>query len=382
MIVLYVYLIISYIISLLISINVIIKLINFNKKYVIKLISLLNIISVLNIGVIFPTFIIFSTVIIFPMGEINIFLLKILIFIGFLIMGLSFIIFFNEINYNNIDFLPLLIYSIIFGILFGTLMFTDSISYESSIKSTIIIFPNQNEIIDFSLSSYIKLQMLFFMCFIFLSYIYVLIKIYIIVKNQTICTNFLVNSFYFFIPNIIFISILFFGLTIMLYLYFLLLIFSFLGIYFYLKESPKSFLVLINKIYYINIYHRSGVLLYSYNFGTNDDETEEKIWGNILIGINYILSEFIDKQDQIDVLQTKNSEIVVRYSDKLGFAVIVITNLKNKILGNSVKNFTIEFEKRYKDELTEILDLNKIINVSKFEDTKEIIEKNFSIYLS
>ena len=40
-----------------------------------------------------------------------------------------------------------------------------------------------------------------------------------------------------------------------------------------------------------------------------------------------------------------------------------------------------EFEEKYGDELDEIQDLNRIINVSEFTDTKEIIEKNFSIYI-
>ena len=33
------------------------------------------------------------------------------------------------------------------------------------------------------------------------------------------------------------------------------------------------------------------------------------------------------------------------------------------------------------EELTEILDLNKIINVSDFANTKGIIERNFSLYI-
>jgi hypothetical protein len=44
-------------------------------------------------------------------------------------------------------------------------------------------------------------------------------------------------------------------------------------------------------------------------------------------------------------------------------------------------NFTNDFKDRYKNDLLEIQDLNKIINVSEFKDTKEIIEKNFKIYL-
>ena len=147
-----------------------------------------------------------------------------------------------------------------------------------------------------------------------------------------------------------------------------------------LVKKPEMFLELTNKIYYINIYHKSGILLYSYKFNTADNEIDSTIWGNILIGINHILSEFVDPKDQIDVLQTKNSDIIVNYDDT-GFAVVLITSRKNDILQNLMQKFTTEFKNKYRNELFEIQDLNKLINVSEFKETKGIIEKSFQIYL-
>ena len=46
-----------------------------------------------------------------------------------------------------------------------------------------------------------------------------------------------------------------------------------------------------------------------------------------------------------------------------------------------METFMIDFESRYETELNMIQDLNKIINVSEFEDVKELVEKNFNIYL-
>ena len=62
-----------------------------------------------------------------------------------------------------------------------------------------------------------------------------------------------------------------------------------------------------SKIYSINIYHKSGVQLYSYKFDYDTGKTESSIWGNILIGLNHIMGEFIDTNNQINVMQTKNS---------------------------------------------------------------------------
>ncbi len=46
-----------------------------------------------------------------------------------------------------------------------------------------------------------------------------------------------------------------------------------------------------------------------------------------------------------------------------------------------MENFSKEFQEKYKNELIEIQDLNKLINVSEFKETKDIIEKNFQFYL-
>ena len=148
-----------------------------------------------------------------------------------------------------------------------------------------------------------------------------------------------------------------------------------------LIKKPEMFLILTNKIYYLNIYHKSGILLYSYKFEMEETLIDSSIWGNILIGINHILSEFVDKKDQIDVMQTKMTDIIVNYNNELGFAVLVITNKKNEILKSLMEKFMIDFESRYETELNMIQDLNKIINVSEFEEVKDIVEKNFNMYL-
>jgi len=137
-----------------------------------------------------------------------------------------------------------------------------------------------------------------------------------------------------------------------------------------------------NKIFSINIYHKSGILLYSYNFGEEYyQKTDSTIWGNVLIGINHILGEFINVKNKIDVIKTKNSDVVVKYEIEAGYALVVITNKKNKIIENLMDPFSEEFKKKYKKELNDIQDLNRIIDVSDFIDTEEIIKHHFQLYL-
>ena len=173
----------------------------------------------------------------------------------------------------------------------------------------------------------------------------------------------------------------YFQLTIFRELHISILWLNLIGISIMIVKKPEMFFVLTNKIYFLNIYHKSGILLYSYKFEMEGTLTDSSIWGNILIGINHILSEFVDKRDQIDVMQTKMTDIIVNYNNELGFAVLVIANKKNEILKNLMEKFMIDFESRYETELNMIQDLNKIINVSEFADVKELVENSFAIYL-
>jgi len=165
-------------------------------------------------------------------------------------------------------------------------------------------------------------------------------------------------------------------------LFIILIWISNLGVDVMIILKPEMFFILPNKIYSINIYHKSGVLLYSYNFEKKVNIINDlKIWGNIIIGLNYILSEFVDKSEKIDVIQTREADIVVDYDNEYGFAVVVITSKKNVILERIIQKFSREFRSSYRNELNEIQDLNRLINVSEFKNALQIIEKNFELYL-
>jgi predicted house-cleaning noncanonical NTP pyrophosphatase (MazG superfamily) len=152
--------------------------------------------------------------------------------------------------------------------------------------------------------------------------------------------------------------------------------------FFTLWKKPHADNILTDKIYYINIYHKSGVLLFSYKFKQiKKVEIASEVWGNILIGINHILSEFIDTKGQINLLKTKNAEIIVNYNEQYSFAILAITNKKSRFLEKLLKNLEERLTEEYREELKEIKDINKIINVSEFRRVNEIIEDVFDIYL-
>jgi hypothetical protein len=284
-------------------------------------------------------------------------------------------------EYKKIPDFPFLIFIILFGFLLGALFSPNSIQIDVNISSTppfFILDPSQ---IKYYFNEITSLIISIFQGSIVLYYLILSFLINTKPRNQESTEALISNTIIFTIPVLMYILYIFSKLPIFRELYLLSLWISISGVCVMLLKNPDMFLEMTNKIFSINIYHKSGILLYSYNFHKSQNDVDSAIWGKILIGLNHILSEFVDKQNQIDVLQTKNTDVIVNY-DESGFAVVLITNKKNVILQNLMKQFTIEFRNKYETELLEIQDLNKLINVSEFTETKELIEKGFQLYIS
>ena len=331
-------------------------------------------------GVIYSTFFLLS-LIFFYSDQINILFWKITIISGIGGLGIVITVFSFLKEYKKIPIFAILPYAILYGVIIGYLFFPNSLQIKRTFSD-----PSPHLITDFSTINYIfdpTLRIIIAVLDILITayILYVAIYIYFNARNKAVNRILLINACIFIFPILMYILYIFFQSNIFRGIHIFILFINFIGVCIILVKKPDLFLLLTNKVYDINIYHKSGVLLYAYKFSKLTKENDSAIWGNILIGINHILSEFIDKKDQIDVFQTKNTDIIVNYDNEYGFATLVLTNQKNKLLENLIGKFVIEFREKYKKELIEIEDLNKIINVSEFQDTKEIIEQNFSLYI-
>jgi len=320
------------------------------------------------------------SVLVFFSENINILIWKISVIFGFIELIIVSLIYTFLKEFKRIPYFPFLFFLTLFGLLIGSLFSPTSV--QVIINS---LNPPPFLITDTTLINYIFniitgtiigiYQCSFVFYFFLLSYI-----IYKKARSKESVKGLIVSTFIFIFPILTYVLYITSQMTIFRELHMLSLWINIISLCYLVVKKPEMFLELTNTIYYINIYHKSGILLYSYKFTNDNDEVDSTIWGNILIGINHILSEFVDPKDQIEVLQTDNSDIIVNY-DKLGFAVVLITNRKNAILKKLMDKFAIEFKNKYKNELIEIQDLNKLINVSEFKETKDIVEKNFQMYL-
>jgi len=341
--------------------------------------AFLNFLNIFNATIIYSSLYI-SSITIFFSETINIFLWKLSIFSGFISLLLNTLIYTFLKQYKKVPDLPFLFLITLFGVLIGALVLPDSIKMSIDISDSppfFILDPSQ---INYNYNVITGILITTFQCSNVIYYFILSFLIHNKARNRKITKDLIRNTIFFPIPILMYIFYVFFKFPIFRELHIISLWIIILGFCVMLLKKPEMFLELTNKIYYINIYHKSGILLYSYKFSKSPNELDAAIWGNILIGINHILSEFVDKRNQIDVLQTKNTDIIVNYDD-FGFAVVLITNRKNAILQKLMEKFAFEFRNKYKDELLEIQDLNKLINVSDFKETGGLIEKGFQLYL-
>ncbi len=373
-------LIIGYILISILSIYTIIHIFRHRNKYGTRLIAFLNIANAFIAGIVYSTFFMFS-VLIFISYDINILLWKISLIVVFISLFITSIIysFFNE--YKKIRLFPFIYFTLLFGLLIGAL------ATPNSIKLALIgPHPSMFSLIDPSNINFIfnlvtSIVGILFELFITIYFLYSAAIIHNKTKNKEESSPLLLNTLVFSISMMMLLLYISLQETLYREMYIIISWVSSFAVDIMLIRKPEMFFILPNRIYSVNIYHKSGIVLYSYNFdNTTGYKVESARWGTILIGLNHILNEFIDKTDKIDVIQTKKTDIVVRYENDYGYALVVITNQKNDIIEDLMLGFSNDFNSKYKNELLDIQDLNRLINISAFIDIKELIEKHFQLY--
>lgn len=372
-------LIIGYILILILSTYTIIHIFRHRKKYGTELIAFLNVANIIIAGILYSTLFMFS-VVIFISYDINILLWKLsLVFVFVIRLVISIIFsFFNE--YKKIKIFPFLYFTLLFGLLVGALGTPDSITLSLTGPPPVFSLMNPSNV-NFKFNLVTSIVAILFELFLTIYFLYSAAIIHNKTKHKEESSPLLLNTLVFSISMMMLVLYITLQETLYRELYIIISWISSFAIDIMLIRKPEMFFILPNRIYSVNIYHKSGIVLYSYSFdNTTDNKIESARWGTILIGLNHILSEFIDKTDKIDVIQTKKTDIVVRYENDYGYALVVITNQKNDIVEDLMLGFSNDFNSKYKNKLLDIQDLNRLINISEFIDLKELIEKHFRLY--
>lgn len=137
------------------------------------------------------------------------------------------------------------------------------------------------------------------------------------------------------------------------------------------------YLSFYNIAYEFVVFHKSGIMLFNYDFEKRESKYSSTIKGAVLIGINHILSEFSSAKDQITSIKLKNREIILEYNREYGFAILLIVNKRTEVFKTATQLFMEKFIEKYKNELRSYMDLNTAIDTSAFNNATDILFKSF-----
>ena len=328
----------------------------------------------------YPSLFIFSLVIVFP-ARLNVILFKTSLAFGFLDLGLLMLSISSNKTHSKWDFAIYIFFLFFYGLTIGTLTNPNSMELlvNSSQQVPFVLFNPSNLNYEFDITS--RIIILVFFSFLIFAFIYYGLVIHSNSRDKTLSKMILLLNISLCCSFVFFILYILTGYPIFREIYFIIIqILLLLLLIQYVQGYGVPMSNITSKLYSINIYHKSGVQLYSYKFDHDSIDTESSIWGNILIGLNHIIGEFIDTNNQINVMRTKNSDVIVDYNNEYGFAVLLIVNKKNTQLSKMMHDFTEEFEQTFKNELNEIQDLNNLIDISEFKGVEELIKKHFPLF--
>ena len=286
------------------------------------------------------------------------------------IFSLFFLLSLNSyiLEYNKIKIVPTFLILILAGILIGIIFNSNSISIRRIGNSYIY------SITSFFLCLFILIFDLCVILILWLNIIRNFSKIYKIRIGQyymfimfSLSVVIALYSMYYLTQNVLFSN-----------LHFIFYIFSSVLVIIALIATPKMFVSLTNNLHDFIIIHKSGILLFSYNFETGKESDDSFLKGSILIGINYILTKFTNKKDQIKLIKTKFRNLIFDYDSNYGYAILLIVDRKTSVLTNAVVRFMKKFNELFQKKLEK---LSGLIDVSEFKNTKEIIIQYFRYFI-
>jgi len=273
---------------------------------------------------------------------------------------------------SRIKILPGFFYSLLGGLIISLLYFGSTFDIRISGLYYRFIFQNTPFLI------------------LLISYILIIniLVIYVQCKEHTSISSLKLRKFFISLLILFFINNTFFIVYLIIQIQLLRIIF--LSIYFLLScyilimiiNKPDLFLVITNRIFDFIIFHKSGILLYSFNFETDQETDESLLKGSILIGINHILNSFIDKKDKLNVIKMKEKDLLLEYDSEFGYALLLIARHKNSVMERAVQQFILKFNEYFKKSLTKIREFSQLIDISEFKDTKLIINEVFAPYMT
>ena len=269
---------------------------------------------------------------------------------------------------SKIKYIPLLVFLILTGAILSLLLLPDSIS-----------ITRLNQDYHFNFNSYQLLNLILILSIILIGVlVFFQLSRFSNVSDRSLGKLYTFYASLLSINTIIYLFYLYTMNDLFKHIHLILYLIDVFYFFFTLINNPSIFVIFTNKLYNFIIFHKSGVLLYSYDFETNQELEESLLKGSILIGINHILSNFSNIENQISSINLKRRGILFQFNNKLGYATLLIVKHKSNLVEQTLKDFNLKFSEKYGELL---LNLKGLIDVSEFKQTTQLIKDEFKLYI-
>jgi len=141
----------------------------------------------------------------------------------------------------------------------------------------------------------------------------------------------------------------------------------------YSLARNQNILYLIPKmVIEVEIYHKSGVKLFSLHLRSDYQTTELK--QGVIIALQGLFTDLLGT-DIIQEIKLKDRHVLFMYNQKLGFIVTLVTVQIHRIMKLILQEISDTFGEQYQKELQECLDLNNHIEPQNFKAFEALTQR-------
>ncbi|MFX0100256.1 MAG: hypothetical protein ACFFCS_11795 [Candidatus Hodarchaeota archaeon] len=136
-------------------------------------------------------------------------------------------------------------------------------------------------------------------------------------------------------------------------------------------RTPEIAFILPHKVLRLTVINTdSGIALFNHVWSKRDDLINDSLFSSMLQGIGMILNEAV-KQGDVEEIRLKNATLILKRSENVPAACVLVTTKSSKILRDALNGFASKFFKKFEEVI------GKTHEVSKFDVADEIIAECF-----
>ncbi len=141
-----------------------------------------------------------------------------------------------------------------------------------------------------------------------------------------------------------------------------------------LPHKEKEWFEALNHLYII---HKSGILIYDYNFSVVKNEVESDLISGGIIGLLSVLKEIVQGKEKLRVIDHGDNKLLFKFSPKRDVIFVLVIKEDLLVLRDKLDQFALEFVLTFKEKIDKLND-SVGLKVNDWLPTSKLVEKYFT----